>query len=163
MKTEYRIIKTDEEIEELSVLARKIWNIHYPPIIGQDQVNYMLELMYTEDSLRKQIFEDKNVFTGAFINGKMAGFISVSSTDGKNYFLHKLYVDSDLFHKGIGKGLFEHVFSGIDFDTIRLTVNRQNFKAINFYFKTGYKIEKIIDIDIGGGFVMNDFVMLFEK
>jgi len=163
LKTDYRIIKTDEEIEELSVLARKIWNIHYPPIIGQDQVNYMLELMYTKESLKKQIFEDENVFTGAFINDKIAGFISVSSKDGKNFFLHKLYVDPDLFQKGIGKGLFEHVFSEIDFDTIRLTVNRQNFKAINFYFKNGYKIEKIIDIDIGGGFVMNDFVMLFEN
>ena len=163
MKTEYRIIKTDEDIEELSLLARKTWNVHYPPIIGQEQVNYMLEMMYSVDSLRKQIFEDNNIFTGAYINGKMAGFISVCRTGGKDYFLHKLYVDPDLFRKGIGKGLFDHVFSGIDFETIRLTVNRQNYKAVNFYFKIGYKIEKIIDIGIGGGFVMNDFVMLFKK
>jgi ribosomal protein S18 acetylase RimI-like enzyme len=46
--------------------------------------------------------------------------------------------------------------------TIRLTVNRQNFKSINFYFKLGFKIEKVADFDIGNGYFMNDFVMLWK-
>jgi ribosomal protein S18 acetylase RimI-like enzyme len=47
--------------------------------------------------------------------------------------------------------------------SIRLTVNRENYKAINFYFKLGFKIEKVADFDIGQGYVMNDFVMLWGK
>ena len=42
---------------------------------------------------------------------------------------------------------------------ITLTVNRQNYKAINFYFKHGFKIKSVDDFDIGNGFFMNDFVM----
>jgi hypothetical protein len=41
-------------------------------------------------------------------------------------------------------------------------VNRQNYKAINFYFKLGFKIQTVADFDIGNGYVMNDFVMVFE-
>ena len=62
--------------------------------------------------------------------------------------------------KGIGKALFEHVFGNLKQITIRLTVNRQNYKAVNFYFRLGFTIEKIIDIDIDNGFLMNDFVMI---
>ena len=43
---------------------------------------------------------------------------------------------------------------------IRLTVNRQNFKAINFYFKNGFTIESVEDFDIGESYLMNDFVMV---
>ena len=46
---------------------------------------------------------------------------------------------------------------------IRLQVNRQNFKAINFYFKAGFKIEKVADFDIGDGYFMNDFIMIWES
>jgi RimJ/RimL family protein N-acetyltransferase len=45
-------------------------------------------------------------------------------------------------------------------DIIKLTVNRQNFKSINFYFKNGFKIEKVEDFDIGNGYWMNDFIMV---
>ena len=43
---------------------------------------------------------------------------------------------------------------------MRLFVNRENFKSINFYFKTGFIIEKIIDQPIGENFYMNDFIMI---
>jgi len=43
---------------------------------------------------------------------------------------------------------------------IRLQVNRKNYKAINFYFKNGFTIESVGDFDIGGGYYMNDFVMI---
>jgi ribosomal protein S18 acetylase RimI-like enzyme len=43
--------------------------------------------------------------------------------------------------------------------SITLTVNRQNYKAINFYFKNGFTIDHIANFDIGKGYVMEDFVM----
>ena len=46
---------------------------------------------------------------------------------------------------------------------LTLTVNRQNYKAINFYFKLGFKIQTVADFDIGNGYVMNDFVMFYES
>jgi hypothetical protein len=38
-----------------------------------------------------------------------------------------------------------------------------NYKAINFYFKNGFTIEKVADFDIGDGYFMNDFVMIWES
>ena len=45
------------------------------------------------------------------------------------------------------------------FQHISLTVNRRNIKAINFYFKAGYQIRSAVDISIGRGFTLNDFIM----
>ena len=46
---------------------------------------------------------------------------------------------------------------------VRLTVNRKNFKAINFYFKQGFIIEEVKDFDIGNNYEMNDFIMLYKR
>lgn len=155
-------ITTDEQLNELSVIASKIWNEHYPAIIGQVQVDYMLAKMYSINALREQIAQGQK-YIAAYENDEMLGFLSYSVKNEKDYFIHKWYVDVSKHSKGIGRGLFDHVFKDLDYNTIRLTVNRHNIKPINFYFKMGFKIEKIINIDIGEGFVMNDFMMIKEK
>ncbi|MDQ3022581.1 MAG: GNAT family N-acetyltransferase [Bacteroidota bacterium] len=163
MELTFKSLKSEEDIKELSDLASKIWNGHYPSIIGQKQVDYMLEKMYSLKSLKEQIFNEGNIFTGAYLDNEMVGFISYSKTSESDFFLHKLYVNTEIHGKGIGRALFDHAFENKNLKTIRLTVNRQNVKAINFYFKKGFTIEKIIDIDIGEGYVMDDFVMLYKK
>lgn len=163
MELIFKEIKSDHDISELSVLASKIWNTHYPSIIGQKQVDYMLEKMYSIKSLKDQIHKKNNKFISASKDDKMVGFISYSKEDEENFFIHKLYVNTDIHNRGIGRALYDYVFKDKNLKTIRLTVNRQNVKAINFYFKMGFIIEKIIDIDIGDGFVMDDFVMVYRK
>lgn len=162
MELTFREIRSDsdEELKELSALAFKIWNDHYPPIIGQPQVDYMLGKFYSLESLKDQI-NKKNILIGAYSENEMVGFMSYSKTGDEDYFIHKLYVKTEIHRKGTGSALFNYVFSKMEFKTIRLTVNRQNIKAINFYFRIGFVIEKVIDIDIEEGFVMNDFVMLY--
>ena len=153
----------NKELSELSNLAYKIWNAHYPSIIGQEQVDYMLGKFYSLESLRDQMENKKNIFIGAYMENEMAGFISYSQTGGEDYFIHKLYIKTETQRKGIGSELFRCMLENIKPKTIRLTVNRQNYKAINFYFKLGFTIEKIIDIDIKNGFVMNDFMMHYKS
>ncbi len=165
MELIFREIKSgiESNLIELNFLAHKIWNAHYPPIIGQAQVNYMLGKFYSLESLKDQMKNEKHIFIGAYLKNVLVGFISYSKTGGEDYFIHKLYVNTGIHRKGTGRALFNHVFGDMKFKTIRLTVNRQNCTAINFYFKIGFIIEKIIDIDIGEGFFMNDFVMLFRS
>lgn len=163
MELTFKRIKSGRDVKELSKLATKIWNLHYPDIIGQKQVDYMLGKMYSEESLKDQLLIKNNVFIGAYVRKKMVGFISYSKTGDEEYFLHKLYIDTEIHRKGIGRALYDYTFGNKNYKTIRLTVNRQNVKAINFYFKIGFIIEKTIDIDIGDGFFMNDFVMLYKR
>lgn len=144
----------------ITTMARPIWQQHYVPIIGQEQVDYMLQLMYSPEKLEQQL-QDGHVFYLIETDGVMQGYVSVSSKTPGDYFIHKFYLESTGRGKGTGSQVFELLLAELGtVKTIRLTVNRKNFKAVNFYFKTGFRIEEVKDFDIGSGYLMEDFVML---
>ena len=154
---------TPGDLPRIHHLAHRIWRAYYPPIIGKKQVEYMLERNYSPDSLQRQI-EEGQVFRWVMDGDEILGFLSISNQGEGRYFLHKLYLDNEKRGRGVGKMVFECLFAVYpDLRELRLTVNRQNYKSINFYFKTGFIIEKCVDIPIGDGFVMNDFQMLWRR
>ncbi len=143
----------------ISSLAGIIWRIHYPSIIGSVQVEYMLSTMHTPEKVAEQMEQGTSF---AFIQDgeKTIGYIATSIPADGELFIHKFYVDPLLHGKGIGKLVFDEILdNNPQAKTIRLTVNRMNYKSINFYFKVGFVIEEVKDFDIGGGYFMNDFVM----
>ncbi len=149
-----------EDTKLIAQLADKIWRKHYIDIITIDQIEYMLQNMYSADSLKKQMKEGQ-VFTLVYDSGVPSGYISISSKDNESFFLHKFYIDNEKQRSGIGAALLHYILSTLTTaKTIELTVNRQNYKAINFYFKNGFIIKKIADFDIGNGYFMNDFIMI---
>lgn len=81
MDLTFKQLDPENDIPELSELAVKIWNAYYPEVITQAQIDYMLGQSYTAEALREQMLEDKHIFTGAYNDGKMVGYISLS-TDG---------------------------------------------------------------------------------
>ena len=151
------------DLPTISQLASKIWNHYYPAIISQAQIDYMLHAMYDLPNLREQTEVKKHQFYLIKLLEKTVGFLSVSQAEPGHWFLHKFYLDQNLAGKNIGSISFRQLLIALEPSVVRLTVNRQNYKAINFYFKCGFKIEKVEDFDIGGGYAMNDFVMVWEK
>lgn len=150
----------DIDIPLIAQLADKIWNEHYRAIISQEQIDYMLNKMYSAESLLQQLKEG-HIFTIVYIDSSPAGYISLSTKDNQHYFLHKFYVDFSSHRKGVGSQLFNYILNELPAaKSIELAVNRENYKAINFYFKHGFTIKHTIDLDIGGGFFMNDFLMV---
>lgn len=153
-----------EDVSTIFQLAKSIWNDHYIQLITQDQIDYMLEWMYSANSLSNQMIEKNHQFyiikNNDLIN---IGFFSFSKNDA-DYFLHKFYIDTKDQSKGIGTEVFNQ-FMSLDkgLKTIRLTVNRKNYKSINFYFKNGFNIEKVEDFEIGNGYLMEDFIMIYKK
>jgi RimJ/RimL family protein N-acetyltransferase len=154
-----------EDISTIAKLAHTVWHQHYPAIIGIDQINYMLDLMYSDESLSEQMTKKGHDFYFIHKDGKTIGFIAVSKIEntGRGYFIHKFYLDQTLAGKGTGTLAHEALTKLLNADQLKLTVNRQNYKSINFYFKNGFKIESVADFDIGNGYVMNDFVMSWKK
>jgi ribosomal protein S18 acetylase RimI-like enzyme len=149
-----------DHVPVIAQLADKIWRIHYPSIINIEQIEYMLNKMYSSEALLKQM-ELGQVFTLVYLNDEPVGYVSISSNDNKNYLLHKFYILVNEHKKGIGTELFNYILNKMKgAETIELTVNRQNYKAINFYFKNGFTIKETADFDIGNGYFMNDFVMI---
>lgn len=154
---------TDEkELITIQKLARKIWLEYYPAVITGEQIQYMLEKMYSMSALRKDA--KKGIFFYLlFFGEKPIGFIAFSEQSGKKFFVHKFYILKKFRDKGLGSRIFSKLISAFSCREVRLTVNRQNFRAVNFYFKQGFIIERVEDFDIGGGFFMNDFVMVWKK
>jgi diamine N-acetyltransferase len=148
-----------KDLDIISNLAKRIWNDHYVEIIGQQQVDYMLAKMYNHESLLDQLINKKHVLYLIENNNESIGFMSVSSENQQDYFLHKFYVDQQISNSGIGTKALSLLVEKIRPNSLTLTVNRQNYKSINFYFKNQFKVEKVEDFDIGNGYQMNDFVM----
>ena len=164
MSNELIIRKAElDDINTIGFLAYQIWPSTYKDILTLDQLQYMLNLIYSPASLRKQMTVSQHQFLLAEINDEPVGFASYSKIDGSTtYKLQKLYVRTDIQGKGLGKTLLEYVEDTVKeagAKYLHLNVNRYN-KARSFYEKMGYMVIKEEDVDIGNGYLMNDFVMM---
>jgi ribosomal protein S18 acetylase RimI-like enzyme len=151
---------SQEDVLLIAQLADRIWKKHYISIISMKQIEFMLSTMYSEDSLRDQM-QKGHQFELVYTNVTPIGYISITKKNDTEYFLNKFYVETSDQGKGVGSALLKHILNQIpDALSIELTVNRQNYKAINFYFKNGFIIKNVADFDIGNGYFMNDFIMI---
>ncbi len=157
------MIVIEAGVEDLSLvtsIAGKTWPAAYSHILPKEQINYMLNLLYSPHSLLKQ-FQAGHRFLMAFNNEDAQGFASWQMTDKSTARLHKLYVLPEAKGSGLGKTLLQEVINRAKKKgaaSLELNVNRQN-EAINFYRKYGFEIERSEDIDIGNNYFMNDYIM----
>jgi predicted acetyltransferase len=151
-----------DDLAAVANLASSIWNEHYITIISQAQIDYMLNLMYSQQNLLEQLMVKQHQFYLIYLEDRAIGFISVNKEGADDWFLNKFYILTQQAAKGIGSEAFNELKKIIQPKKITLTVNRKNYKSINFYFKNNFKIERVADFDIGNGYVMNDFVMVWE-
>lgn len=124
----------------------------------------MLEANYSESALFRQQAEGQQLFLIGEDEFEPTGFLGVYLRSEGELFISKWYIRTELHGQGIGKksfGLLRHEYP--DVPCMRLQVNRQNYKAINFYFSLGFRIERCADFDIGNGFFMNDFIMIWKS
>jgi diamine N-acetyltransferase len=146
------------DIPVIRDLAHRIWPDAYLEIIGQAQIDYMLNLMYSPASLEKQMNEGAQ-FLLALEADEPVGFASYGEMEPGIVKLHKLYVLPSQQGKGTGRQLVDHIITTIKGATaLQLQVNRNN-KARHFYEKNGFTIVNEIRLDIGNGFFMNDYIM----
>ncbi len=151
---------TPADNQTIHDIAERVWSKHYiPNIITQAQMDYMMEWMYSADSLAKQMAEGARFFMLNY-KGDTVGYISINDTNG-DLFLNKFYIDTEYQRLSLGSNAL--VLALAEFPaakTMRLQVNRKNFKAINFYFKNGFSIDRAEDFDIGNNYLMEDYVMV---
>ncbi len=151
---------TTQDIPLIRQLADEIWWATYPTILSSDQISYMLTMMYSEESLLKQM-EIGHTFLLACDNDCAVGFASYGVIEGRSYKLHKLYIQPNRQGKGVGRFLLDYVLDEIlrrGGRTLDLNVNRNN-PATFFYEKLGFNVVREEDVDIGDGYWMNDYVM----
>lgn len=146
----------------ISRLAGVIWRQCYPGIISIDQIEYMLEWMYALEEMQRQL-NHGTIYERLLVGGELKGFAAHSPTaDPSERKLDKLYVHPDCQRNGYGSRLLGHVIEtlrDLGCRSLMLTVNKQNARAIAAYRKNGFAVREEIVTDIGGGFVMDDYVM----
>jgi ribosomal protein S18 acetylase RimI-like enzyme len=150
------------QIPLIQELTQRVWPQTYQSIISREQIEFMLEMMYSTTSLQKQI-EGGHHFLVIYALDEAVGFASYAKEKKADTFkLHKLYVLQEKQHLGYGKGLLLKVIDEVkkrNGTHLILQVNRTNKKAIAFYERNGFEIELSADFDIGNGYQMNDFIM----
>lgn len=154
---EFRIVNDINAIAQVSRLAHIIWSEHYLPIIGNEQISYMLEKFQSQDAIGQQIDTGYRYYI-IFERQVEAGYFSVQNKPEK-LFLSKLYILESFRRKGIGNQTIKFIKSTFNNPVIQLSVNKNNSDSIAFYKNVGFEIVDDVVVDIGGGFVMDDYVM----
>jgi ribosomal protein S18 acetylase RimI-like enzyme len=154
---------TAADLPDLWKLATKIWNESYSSMITQAQIDFMLPMMYAPAVVQRE-FDEGKVWKYITANAVPIGFISVYA-ENNTLILNKLYLDSSVQGKGFGQLALGHVVQiarDLGCTTIRLFVNRANFRAIAAYERFGFCRTGERDFEIGGGFVMDDYIFTFD-
>ena len=154
---------TAADLQNVAQLAREVWYLHYPGIVTVSQIDYMLEQRYQPDAIASQISSGEAWWDKLEVQSKLAGFASYEpGSDSATVKLDKLYVHQRVMRCGFGSALLGHVEEqsrGRGFGTIFLQVNKGNAASIAFYRNSGFKVTDQVKVDIGNGFVMNDFIL----
>jgi len=152
-----------DELPEVQRLAGVIWRAHYPGIVTPAQIDYMLESGYALSVLEGFLDGNDRGLELASVDGRLAGFAAWYVTEERvTAKLEKLYVVQALQRRGLGGRLIGRIADlarDAGASILVLNVNKNNVQAIRAYEKHGFAIHEAVVVDIGGGFVMDDYVM----
>lgn len=154
-------LRTPNDIVQTCELARLIWTEHFTPVIGRPQVLYMLEKFQSFDAIQSQMATDGYRYFLLRDESDIRGYLAVKPEED-TLFLSKFYLRRDCRGKGEGKRMMAFVEAlgrKAGLNSIRLTVNRHNQVAIDFYRAYGFESVGTQVTDVGNGFVMDDYVM----
>ena len=144
-------------------IAYQTWPSTYKDIVSQEQIEYMLERMYDLPELQQQMTQKGHVFLIAKVEENALGFASyeLNYKNEPKTKIHKIYLLPKSQGLGIGKALIDRVVAAAQLaqnQQLTLNVNRKN-KAVQFYERVGFVATATEDIDIGRGYLMQDFIM----
>ncbi len=158
----------EDDLQSIHDMAEIVFRHTYRDILSPEQMEYMMEWMYSLPNLRRQL-EEGHVYHVALEGERPCGYVSVQpdriDEEGTEVFhLQKIYVLPSEQGTGLGRLLFN---TATDFvcsrarklpARIELNVNRSN-PAVGFYEHIGMRILRQGDFHIGNGFYMNDYIM----
>ena len=154
-------VKDRQAIDTLVQLAREIWTEHYTPIIGAEQVEYMLRHMHSAELIEKQIETGTYHYYLLKPEQEAVGYFAVQLRD-EELFLSKFYVHSRQRGKGLGRQALDFIRKlarQSERKKMTLTVNKDNSNSIAAYCKFGFVKTGELCVDIGNSFVMDDISM----
>jgi len=154
-------VESPQDITIVAALAREIWHEFYVPLIGREQVEYMVSNFQSAVAIRRQLEEGYEYFL-VRRNGAAVGYCGLRAEPQEGQlFLSKFYLHRDARGTGTGRACMEFIENlalqrGLG--TLWLTVNKGN-PSVQAYERMGFRKVSELVMDIGAGFVMDDFRM----
>lgn len=157
---------TTNDIPLINKMAWESFPKTYEKLITREQIEFMMDWMYSPESLRKQMEEEHHTYLLACEDGRTLGYVSVQPVEEGLWHLHKIYVLPEWQKHHVGGFLFRHALDYVRRHSegaarVELNVNRGN-PALGFYEHMGMKKLRSVDNAIGHGFYMNDYIMGIE-
>jgi GNAT superfamily N-acetyltransferase len=158
-------VRTPEQLATVAALAHEIWYEFYVPLIGRAQVDYMVAKFQNAEAMQSQIDQGYEYFLvrQQDATGSMGdiGYCALQEQPGGALFLSKFYLHKSARGSGTGRKCMEFI-EGLarrrELSLLWLTVNKGN-PSVQAYQRLGFRIAADLVMDIGGGFVMDDYRM----
>ncbi|GAA0214063.1 GNAT family N-acetyltransferase [Kangiella japonica] len=153
-------VASASDITLVEMLATKIWQEHYPDIIGKEQVDYMLAKYQSCPAIKRQLNDGASYYL-LFEKNHPVGYFSYHF-ESDALFLNKIYVIKEVRGNGVGTKAIKYIASKAleqSAKKVRLAVNKFNSKTIEVYKNIGFKTVDSVEKDIGAGFIMDDYIM----
>ena len=153
---------TSNDFSIIQEIAYATWPETYGAILSKAQLEYMLDKFYSLENLQANC-NAKQLFFIIEEDSIPQGFLGIEHLHNNELVtkIHKIYILTNNQGKGIGKLAVDFVVNLAKENNskkLRLNVNKFN-KAIDFYKKIGFSISDEVLIEIGNGWVMDDYVM----
>ena len=157
---EFVPLKTAEALARVRAIADDVWPKTFREILSPEQIVYMMKMMYAPEVMEKELVNGF-LFDLLVIDGRDAGYMVYAPYDEPETMkLHKLYLLEEFQGKGYGQKMLRYVADAArktGFRFLILAVNKRNVKAQKAYERFGFKQYKSVQIDIGNGFIMDDY------
>ena len=153
----------EQEIPALSRFASEIVREHFTPLIGEAQNEYMIARFQSESALKEQFAKGYRYYW-ITEEGAHAGFLAYVLRENDLY-LSKFYTAPSFRGRHLSRGMLDFVIQEALKErrpVIRLNVNKDNRGPVNVYRHLGFAVAKFETNDIGGGWVMDDYVMEYH-
>ncbi len=151
------------DIQSIQEIARLTWPNTYSSIISMEQIDFMLDWMYSTSKIEEAISAKDQDFLIIESKDKILGYAGIEHHyQNKNVTrIHKLYVLPETQGTGAGKALLAEIIHQAKANRstlLHLNVNKAN-KAVDFYKHVGFIVADTEILDIGNGYVMDDYIM----
>ena len=158
-----QLVSTEQDIQEVAALAKEIWEDHFTSLLGPQQVAYMVEKFQSYSALKEQLAEGY-LYYKLLYQDQTVGYTGVHPENGR-LFLSKLYIRREFRGQGLASQVFRFLLTlckeqGLS--AIWLTCNKHNKSSLAVYNHLGFTVIDSQEADIGGGFVMDDYILQYS-
>lgn len=157
-------LKRVNDLGELAELAAEIWNEYWVDLLSKEQIAYMIEKFQSKSAMEEQVKNENYTYFHITSRDRIIGYTGLCVKEDY-LFISKFYIKKEFRNKGFGGRAFELMMKYAQMSNrykLRLTVNKNNKKTILTYTNWGFrKIDSVV-VDIGNGFVMDDYIMEYK-